>query len=253
VLFWSVFLGIEAFSWVILGSLLLMSTGAGLMTAGNGLDFSFIGALVLLIGIALGGFRWALSQVLLQCPDDSGAPEPAKLNGRNEPPWKLRPLEAVVLLAPVTALCLTPSVMFLELRPAWRSLWSPMHTATENMVIVSSLAGIAVLVFGLLWLEYAIVQMTSSLAISVVSIMKELLTILAGMIAFGDRVSVLSIIGLLLSQFGFIVFLHHRQRASDATTIDHRSVPAPSTASTANERLALNRTIDVTDDIEQNS
>ncbi|KAK4529562.1 hypothetical protein CCYA_CCYA01G0419 [Cyanidiococcus yangmingshanensis] len=252
VLFWSVFLGIEAFSWVTLGSLVLMCTGAGFMTAGNGLDFSFVGALVLLFGIALGGFRWALSQVILQYPNRSGGLEPPANDQGIELAWRLRPLEAVVLLAPVTALCLTPGVLLFELRATWRSLWSPARTTNEGMIIVGSLMGIATLVFALLWLEYAIVQMTSSLAISVVSIMKELLTILAGMIAFGDHVAALSLVGLLLSQVGFFVFLRHRKMVFEELPASGESVRCQPNTHSSSERAVLAGKADLSDDIEFN-
>ncbi|KAF6005093.1 hypothetical protein F1559_000326 [Cyanidiococcus yangmingshanensis] len=112
--------------------------------------------------------------------------------------------------------------------------------------------GIATLVFALLWLEYAIVQMTSSLAISVVSIMKELLTILAGMIAFGDHVATLSLVGLLLSQAGFFVFLRHRKMVFEELPASGESVRWQPNTHPSSERAVLAGKADLSDDIEFN-
>jgi drug/metabolite transporter (DMT)-like permease len=253
VLFWSILLGIELFSWVTLGSLFLMCMGAALMTTGDSLQFSIVGATVLLAGIALGGFRWALSQVILQrTVRDSSADPATKTAQQTRVDKRLTPLEAVVLLAPVTAFFLAPAVYLLELRPLWESLRGPSRETSEILAIFGSLAGIAGLVFVLLWLEYAIVQRTSSLAISVVSIMKELLTILAGMVTFGDHVGWRSFLGLALSQGGFLAFLRHRQgwlqRTPDTDAPSENSSVSQLVPTQPRDHLAPSEVIEASDE-----
>jgi len=80
------------------------------------------------------------------------------------------------------------------------------------LLVVGTMTVIATLVFVLLMSEYWLVQRTSSVTLSVAGVMKELLTILGGIVFFHELVDTLNIIGFVTCQMGIVSYVCLRTR-----------------------------------------
>lgn len=200
---WGLVFGVEFFSWRLSASLLLISIGIGLATFGEGADFVLIGFILQISATALGGFRWAITHVLLQGEESTRMP----------------PLTATLYTSPAAALCLLPFAIFLEGRAVIEYFRDT--DGKHALYLTSVLFLIATFVFLLLISEYWLVHETSSLALSVAGIFKELVTIGGGVVFYHDHISWLNLVGFLVCQGGIGVYLYLRcqpphQRSDDA-------------------------------------
>ena len=191
---WGLAFGVETFSWPLSVALLLISAGVGLASAGEGADFVVLGFILQLCATALGGFRWAITHVLLQ----------------GEEATRMPPLTATLYTSPAAALCLLPFAIALEGKGVLTYFEDT--DARRALYLVLILMVIATFVFLLLISEYWLVHETSSLALSVAGICKELVTIAGGVIFYHDHISLLNVVGFLICQFGIGIYLYIRCR-----------------------------------------
>lgn len=202
VMLWGLLFGVEVFTFPLFCSLVVISAGVGMAAAGE-VDFALVGFLLQLSATALGGFRLALTHVLLH----GAAPMP--------------PLTATLYTAPATALFVLPFAAFFE-GPHLAT-----YFATTDSAAVARIGGVLALVasfvFLLLISEYSLVRDTSSLALSVAAVFKELLTIGGAVLFFHDSLSTLNVAGFLLCHVGIGYYVYLRSdRRGDA---DGRSLP----------------------------
>jgi solute carrier family 35 protein C2 len=132
------------------------------------------------------------------------------------------PLGSMLLISPVTASCALVLALLLEVFDTPFVSHAANHTAlldsewVHSAAMVTQLLGflvvIALLVFILLLAEFAIVNLTSSLTLSILGIVKELLTIaLAGGIR-GERLTVINLAGFGICSFGVLLYHLIKQR-----------------------------------------
>eukprot|EP00871_Galdieria_phlegrea_P004386 jgi/Galph1/4949/GphlegSOOS_G3620.1 len=192
VMFWGVFFHTEVFRLNLFFSILLTCLGLALTCVGN-YSGNVVGMVLQLLAVAAGGFRWCLSQVLLQNHSD---------------PSRVSALEMTLYTAPLTALVLLPFVLVIE----GKSLvlyW--IETETRTLMYMSFvLLLVSFFVFLLLLIEYILVRRTSSLAMAVASVFKEGTTIVGGSIWFHDRISLINIFGFVLCQLGILWYIWSR-------------------------------------------
>ncbi|GAB0495549.1 hypothetical protein MMPV_006851 [Pyropia vietnamensis] len=205
VMLWGLLFGVEVFTFPLFCSLVVISAGVGMAAAGE-VDFALVGFLMQLSATALGGFRLALTHVLLHGSDTAPMP----------------PLTATLYTAPATALFVLPFAAFFE----GRHLVT--YVATTEAAAVARIAGVLALVasfvFLLLISEYSLVRDTSSLALSVAAVFKELLTIGGAVLFFHDSLTTLNMAGFLLCHvgIGYYVYLRSDRRGQ----ADGESLPA---------------------------
>lgn len=188
-LIWGILLGVEMFSCSLTLSVLVIAGGIMLASFGEGTDFVPLGFALQLGATALGGFRWAMTQVLL----------------RGSPENKMPPLTATLYTSPTTAACVLPFALALEARQVASYVSKLAFSELFRILIIMLL--IATLVFVLLISEYWLVHDTSSLALSVAGIFKECMTIGGGLVLFNERLSLLNIIGFVICQAGIIAYI----------------------------------------------
>lgn len=186
---WGLVFGIEKFSLRLMACLLTIGVGIALASLGEGHEFVVLGFILQLLATALGGLRWAMTHVLLQGGASNSMP----------------PLTATLYTSPTTALCVFPFALALEGRAVRDSL--PDLAPGEQWLILSTMLIIASLVFFLLISEYWLVSATSSLALSVAGVFKELITIAGGVIFFAETVSTLNVMGFIVCQIGILFYL----------------------------------------------
>lgn len=191
VMLWGLLFGVEVFTFPLFCSLVVISAGVGMAAAGE-VDFALVGFLLQLSATALGGFRLALTHVLLH--GSGAAPMP--------------PLTATLYTAPATALFVLPFAAFFE------GHHLATYVATTEAAAVARIGGVLTLVasfvFLLLISEYSLVRDTSSLALSVAAVFKELLTIGGAVLFFHDSLSTLNVAGFLLCHVGIGHYVYLR-------------------------------------------
>lgn len=201
---WGLVFGIERFSIRTSVALVVIATGVGLATFGEGKNFLLVGFMLQLTGTALAGLRWALTQVIL--------------NGEGPGSESMPPMGVVLYTSPATAAFIFPFALLFEARGAVAHLLS---LAWEDVVLLGGLAfTIGTLVFVLLTAEYWVVRDTSSLALSVAAVFKELLTIGGGILLFSDKITTLNIVGFVTCQVGIMYYFHLRYNMGKSKTSD---------------------------------
>ncbi|XP_060089487.1 solute carrier family 35 member C2 [Heteronotia binoei] len=163
---------------------LLVAGGLFLFTY-RATQFEAEGFLLVLGASFLGGIRWTLTQMLLQ-KDELGLQNP---------------IDTMFHLQPLMFLGLFPLFAAFEGLPLSSS--EKLFRFHEVGVLLGLLAKLAlggVLAFGLGFSEFLLVSRTSSLALSISGIFKEVCTLLLATQLLGDRLS-------LLNWFGFVVCL----------------------------------------------
>jgi solute carrier family 35, member C2 len=191
---WGLLLGLEQFSWSIMGALVTIALGIALASLGEGEEFQALGFCLQLISTCLAGLRWAMTHKLLK--------------GRDSQETKMSPLTATLYTSPTTALCVMPFAMALEAKTIWTD--SDLATGPEAHLILAIMVGIATLVFSLIMSEYWLVNATSSLALSVAGVFKELLTISGALFFFAEHIDLLNVVGFVTCQAGILIYVFLR-------------------------------------------
>ncbi len=208
---WGLAFGIEAFSLNVLLSLIAISSGVALAAFGEGSHFMVTGFLLQLFATALAGLRWALTQILLK--------------GENRMP----PVAVILYTSPATAVCLAPVAVIREGSAALKHLRE--LPSNKILLLAGLLVAIGSLVFVLLMSEYWLVEFTSSLALSVCAVFKELLTIGGGVGLLHEQLTFLNILGFVISQCGIGSYVWFRSRKdANAGDIELDEAEMPLTA-----------------------
>lgn len=172
---------LESPSWRLLAIITLMTVGVIMMVAGE-TAFNALGFILVMSASFCSGFRWSLTQILLL---------------RN--PATSNPFSSIFFLTPVMFLALIVLALPIE-GPA--ALAAGFRSLTESKGIAG---GIAIMLFpgGLAFLmvaaEFALLKRTSVVTLSVCGIFKEVLTISAAGIVFGDNLTPINISGLVVT------------------------------------------------------
>lgn len=158
-----------------------MTIGVIMMVAGE-TEFSALGFVLVISSAFFSGFRWSLTQILL-------LRSPATSN----------PFSGIFFLAPIMFLSLAIIAVPVE---GFRSLGIGLQHLTEKKGVVE---GIGILLFPgcLAFLmtasEFALLQRTSVVTLSICGIFKEVVTISAAGIVFHDPLTPINISGLLVT------------------------------------------------------
>ena len=162
----------------------------------------------------------------------------------------MSPLTATLYTSPTTALCVMPFAIGFEARKIWED---PDFKGAEARVVCAILTGIATLVFTLIMSEYWLVNATSSLALSVAGVFKELLTIVSGLFFLGEHIDRLNVIGFCTCQAGILAYVFIRydnDRAAAYTPVtpqgEDRMMPTTSTRDNFNDEEVELATLTIT-------
>ncbi|CDF38284.1 unnamed protein product [Chondrus crispus] len=215
---WGLLLGIETFSVHLCLSLFVIALGIALAAFGQH-TFVLTGFILQLLATALGGLRWAMTHGLLKGTRDG------------ESSQRMAPLTATLYTSPTTALCVLPVALLFEGSQVATKMTT--ITANEFWIIFGSMLFVGTLVFILLMSEYWLVNATSSLALSVAGVFKELLTIAGGITFFKDDLTLLNTIGFSICQAGIGAYMWLRYDPDETTRVNQ--VPVSELPLTYNE------------------
>ncbi len=194
VLAFGLVLRIEKPSLLVAAAIIMVCTGAAL-AAWSEVECDPLGLLLVLLSCAFSGLRWALTQILVS--DPAGKDATAVLDRRSSP------LLSIYYVSPACAAASLLGTLLLERRVLRRPEF---HHRVLGAQLAAYVAVVSVLVFCLLYCEFGLVRLSSSLSLSVFGVLKELLTILAAAATRGDIVTPTNLGGFLLCAVGILTY-----------------------------------------------
>ncbi|RSL93993.1 hypothetical protein BHE90_009749 [Fusarium euwallaceae] len=179
---------LETPTWRLVGIIATMTMGVILMVFGE-VEFK-LGGFVLVISAAFfSGFRWGLTQILLL---------------RN--PATSNPFSSIFFLTPVMFLVLISLAIPVEgignlidgfkiLADEWGAVMAPLFLLFPGCIAFCMTAS-----------EFALLQRTSVVTLSIAGIFKEVVTISAATIVFHDRLTLINFVGLLTTMLAIVAY-----------------------------------------------
>ncbi|XP_062233591.1 probable sugar phosphate/phosphate translocator At1g06470 isoform X1 [Phragmites australis] len=179
---------LESPSIKLLGILVVISIGV-LLTVAKETEFDFWGFIFVTLAAVMSGFRWSMTQILLQ-KDTYGLKNPITLMSH------VTPVMAIATL--VLSLLLDPWNNF-QKNAYFDNPWHVMRSCLL-MLIGGALAFFMVLT------EYILVSATSAITVTIAGVVKEAVTILVAVFYFHDEFTWLKGLGLVTIMVGVSLF-----------------------------------------------
>ncbi|PNH43518.1 hypothetical protein VD0004_g3967 [Verticillium dahliae] len=206
---------LEKPTWRLVAIIATMTAGVVLMVSGE-VEFK-LGGFVLVISAAFfSGFRWALTQILLL---------------RN--PATSNPFSSIFFLAPVMFVVLMAIAIPVEGFPAlfeglkalvneWGIIMTPLFLLFPGCIAFLMTAS-----------EFALLQRTSVVTLSIAGIFKEVVTISAAALVFEDHLTPVNAVGLVTTMLAIVAYnwMKIRQMRQEAQEDVHRGHAEPDSAS----------------------
>ncbi|KAK1757444.1 hypothetical protein QBC47DRAFT_376013 [Echria macrotheca] len=197
---------LESPTWRLVAIIATMTLGVVMMVAGE-VEFHLGGFLLVISAAFFSGFRWGLTQILLL---------------RN--PATSNPFSSIFFLAPVMFITLFTIAIPVE---GFGALIAGIEAiAAERGALVAPLLLLfpGTIAFLMTASEFALLQRTSVVTLSIAGIFKEAVTISAAAIVFGDTMTFVNIIGLFvtLAAIGAYNYIKITKMRQEAQTVVHR-------------------------------
>ncbi|TVY84209.1 putative transporter [Lachnellula suecica] len=172
---------LETPSWRLVAIIATMTVGVVMMVAGE-VDFSALGFVLVISAAFFSGFRWGLTQILLL---------------RN--PATSNPFSSIFYLAPVMFASLLILAIPVEGFPALYQGLLALMDAKGHVLGPCILLFPGAIAFCMTSAEFALLQRTSVVTLSIAGIFKEVVTILAAGLIFHDTLTPINISGLFVT------------------------------------------------------
>ena len=200
-----------------------MTVGVVLMVAGE-TAFNILGFILVILAAFFSGFRWALTQILL-------LKNPATSN----------PFSSIFFLAPVMFVSLAIIAIPVEGPGSVANGLKALFDAKGVFLSVCILIFPGCLAFMMTASEFALLQRTSVVTLSICGIIKEIITIVAAGIVFKDPLTPINIIGLVITissiaAYNYVKIMKMKQDARKEVAVqtsntndedDHQSATEP--------------------------
>lgn len=171
---------LESPTWKLVGIIATMTAGVVMMVAGE-VEFNLAGFILVISAAFFSGFRWGLTQILLL---------------RN--PATSNPFSSIFFLAPVmflTLICIAiPTEGLFELLEGMKGLVDEWGFAAPLLVLFPG-----TIAFLMTASEFALLQRTSVVTLSIAGIFKEVVTISTATLVFDDKLTPINISGLFVT------------------------------------------------------
>ncbi|WYZ34865.1 hypothetical protein EsH8_I_001141 [Colletotrichum jinshuiense] len=179
---------LEKPTWRLVGIIATMTAGVVLMVSGE-VEFKISGFILVISAAFFSGFRWGLTQILLL---------------RN--PATSNPFSSIFFLAPVMFLTLIVIAIPVEGFPAlieglkvlvaeWGIITTPLFLLFPGCIAFLMTAS-----------EFALLQRTSVVTLSIAGIFKEVVTISAAALVFNDRLTPVNFVGLITTMGAIVAY-----------------------------------------------
>ncbi|KAF9338760.1 Triose-phosphate Transporter [Linnemannia elongata] len=194
---------LERPTWTLAGVIGVICVGLFMMVMSE-VDFVLIGFIQVMAAAVLGGLRWSLTQILLERTDTKSGS-------------LANPISTIFFLSPIMGVCLCIVAGIFE---GFGTIFgSPFFaTAGSAMGTLGLLFMGGVFAFMMVLAEFNLIARTSVVTLSVLGIIKEVVTIVISSLVFHDHLTLVNILGLFvtLTGIGFYHFMKLRQMKSKA-------------------------------------
>ncbi|XP_057859699.2 probable sugar phosphate/phosphate translocator At1g06470 isoform X1 [Cryptomeria japonica] len=207
---------LETPSYKLLGIIFVISFGV-MLTVAKSTEFNFWGFAFVMMAALMSGFRWTVTQILLQ----------------KEEYGLTNPFAVMSYLTPVMALI---TAIFSLITEPWSSLSKTRYFDTRQHLFQSSLLMLlgGSLAFFMVLTEYLLISATSAVTFTVAGIVKEVVTIVVAVFFFHDHFTILKGVGLAVIIIGVCLFNWYKYQKlkknplneSSTFNMDQNRVPA---------------------------
>ncbi|XP_047944580.1 probable sugar phosphate/phosphate translocator At1g06470 [Salvia hispanica] len=179
---------LESPSFKLLGIMTVISAGV-LLTVAREAEFEFWGFIFVMLAAVMSGFRWTMTQILLQ----------------KETYGLKNPLTLMSYVTPVMAIA--TGLLSLMLDP-WHEFRKSDYFNSSSHILRSSLLMLfgGTLAFFMVLTEYILVSVTSAVTVTIAGVVKEAVTILVAVLYFHDQFTWMKGLGLLTIMVGVSLF-----------------------------------------------
>lgn len=210
---------LETPTWKLVAIIATMTFGVIMMVAGE-VEFKLGGFILVISAAFFSGFRWGLTQILLL---------------RN--PATSNPFSSIFFLAPVmfvTLICIAiPVEGFPALIDGLKTLAAEWGALTTPFLILFP----GTIAFLMTASEFALLQRTSVVTLSIAGIFKEVVTISTATLVFDDKLTPINISGLFVTLGAIIAYnwIKITRMREDAQEDVHRGHMSPASASNSDD------------------
>ncbi|GMH45347.1 hypothetical protein BSKO_13304 [Bryopsis sp. KO-2023] len=190
---------IEKPSWSLAGVVLTICCGVLLLVHGES-KFDLLGFFLVMSAACLSGLRWTLTQVLLQ--------------GKQKGESQSGPLEVLQQLMPVMSVTVLIVSIFMEKLVALPNS-AYFQTWEHGMISFLLLFFSAVLAFMMVWTEFKVIKETSALTFMIAGTLKEVVTVLAAVMLFGEDFGPVNAIGLAILIGGVSLYNFYKYKKAN--------------------------------------
>lgn len=197
---------LESPTWKLVGIIATMTLGVVMMVAGE-VEFHLGGFILVISAAFFSGFRWSLTQILL-------LRSPATSN----------PFSSIFFLAPVMFVTLFSIAIPVEGFPALIEGIKAIAEQKGALMTPLLLLFPGTIAFLMTASEFALLKRTSVVTLSIAGIFKEAVTISAAAIVFGDTMTAVNILGLLVTLAAIATYNYMKitKMRQEAVTVVHR-------------------------------
>ncbi|KAF9954598.1 Triose-phosphate Transporter [Mortierella alpina] len=189
---------LERPTWTLAGVIGVICVGLFMMVMSE-VDFVLIGFIQVMLASVLGGLRWSLTQLLLERSDTKTGS-------------LANPISTIFFLSPIMGVCLCiVAGMFEGFGTIFRSEFFQTVGSSLGTLGLLFLGGI--FAFAMVLAEFNLIARTSVVSLSVLGIIKEVVTIVVSSLVFHDQLTLVNILGLFitLTGIGFYHFMKLRE------------------------------------------
>ncbi|XP_077252250.1 putative sugar phosphate/phosphate translocator At1g06470 [Tasmannia lanceolata] len=179
---------LESPSFKLLGIIFVISVGV-ILTVAKEAEFEFWGFVFVMLAAVMSGFRWSMTQILLQ-KEAYGLTHPITLMSYVTP--------VMALATALLSLMMDPWGEF-KSSDYFNNSWNILRSCVL-MLIGGSLA------FCMVLTEYILISATSAVTVTIAGVVKEAVTILVAVFYFHDEFTLLKGIGLIIIMVGVSLF-----------------------------------------------
>ncbi|GJJ78029.1 solute carrier family 35, member C2 [Entomortierella parvispora] len=194
---------LERPTWTLAGVIGVICVGLFMMVMSE-VDFVLIGFIQVMLASVLGGLRWSLTQLLLERTDTKAGS-------------LANPISTIFFLSPIMGICLCVVAGIFE---GYRTIFSSDFFSSFGTAIgtLGLLFFGGIIAFAMVLAEFNLIARTSVVSLSVLGIIKEVITIVVSSLVFHDHLTVVNILGLFvtLTGIGFYHFMKLREMKKSA-------------------------------------
>ncbi|KAK1302092.1 putative sugar phosphate/phosphate translocator [Acorus calamus] len=220
---------LESPSVKLLGIIFVISVGV-LLTVAKETEFEFLGFVFVMLASVMSGFRWSMTQILLQ-KDAYGLKDPITLMSNVTP--------VMAIATAIFSLVMDPWDKF-EKNYYFNNLW---HIARSCLLMLIG----GLLAFFMVLTEYILVSATSAVTVTIAGVVKEAVTIVVAVLYFHDQFTLLKGVGLFTIMVGVSLFNWYKYQKLQKVNMRENEVTRSSTINGAAKYVILDE-MDIQDD-----